>query len=86
MKIGAPAILVSAVLILVVVQAFQLATINKNITGLATGSVGLAEAGPLGLSGWTEDEKMNYEMHGIIPARASKSSSSTAGIGMVGGC
>ncbi|MEK6917668.1 MAG: hypothetical protein AABW51_01855 [Nanoarchaeota archaeon] len=38
-------------------------------------------------SGWTENEKMNYEMHGVVPAKAQGSAPSTsAGAGMVGGC
>ena len=37
--------------------------------------------------GWTENEKMNYKMHGTIPARANvKTLSAPAGSGMVGGC
>jgi len=35
-------------------------------------------------SGWTANEIMNYEMHGIIPARAGGSSGSPGQ--MVGGC
>ncbi len=37
--------------------------------------------------GWTDNEIMNYEMHGTIPARAQGSSSGgLTGSGMVGGC
>ena len=36
-------------------------------------------------TGWTENEKMNYEMHGTIPARAGGGSSS-GNTQMVGGC
>ena len=39
----------------------------------------------LDTSGWTENEKMNYEMHGTVPARIS-GGSTPAGSGMVGGC
>ncbi len=38
---------------------------------------------------WTENEKMNYEMHGTIPARLQgkvASSSASSGADMVGGC
>ena len=36
---------------------------------------------------WTENEKMNYEMHGVIPARAQGNALSTStGANMVGGC
>jgi len=43
--------------------------------------------GVIDKTGWTENEIMNYEMHGTIPARLGKTSASasTSG-GMVGGC
>ena len=37
-------------------------------------------------SGWTENEIMNYEMHGTIPARFQGQVATTSGTGMVGGC
>ena len=46
-------------------------------------------SGKLDTSGWTENEKMNYEMHDTIPARLQgkvAASSVSAGSGMVGGC
>ena len=43
--------------------------------------VGQAVAEKLDTAGWTENEIMNYEMHGTVPARAGSSSG-----GMVGGC
>ena len=48
-------------------------------------TTGAATNGKLDTTGWTENEKMNYEMHGTIPARLGASSAS-AGSGMVGGC
>ncbi len=46
-----------------------------------------AATGKIDMSGWTENEKMNYDMHGIIPARSQGGAPSTsAGSGMVGGC
>ena len=43
--------------------------------------------GKLDTTGWTENEKMNYEMHGTIPARvAGSASGASGGSGMVGGC
>ncbi len=43
--------------------------------------------GEIDMSGWTENEKMNYEMHGVIPARVQGSTSkASSGSGMVGGC
>ncbi len=56
---------------------------TSSLTGNATGS------GKLDMSGWTENEKMNYEMHDTIPARFQgkvSASSASAGSGMVGGC
>ena len=48
---------------------------------------GISTGGAIDMTGWTENEKMNYEMHGTIPARASGGvSSAPAGSGMVGGC
>lgn len=45
------------------------------------------ETGKIDTSGWTENEIMNYEMHGVIPARAGTTGASTASSGgMVGGC
>ena len=37
-------------------------------------------------TGWTENEIMNYEMHGTIPARLAGSAQGLSGSGMVGGC
>ena len=53
--------------------------------GLGTGQVVQTTWGNLDTTGWTEDEKMNYEMHGVIPSRIS-GGSSPSGSGMVGGC
>ena len=58
--------------------------IGPAITGRAASTV--ASGGKLDTSGWTENEKMNYEMHGTIPARVKSSASSSSGSGMVGGC
>lgn len=53
----------------------------------------IGKASPTGnvidTTGWTENEKMNYEMHGTIPARLQgkiSASSASSGSGMVGGC
>ena len=43
--------------------------------------------GKIDTSGWTENEIMNYEMHGTIPARfQGQVAASSSGVGMVGGC
>ncbi|MBI4152946.1 hypothetical protein HY497_00340 [Candidatus Woesearchaeota archaeon] len=54
----------------------------------ATGGVASTGAtGAIDMSGWTENEKMNYDMHGTIPARAQGgASSASSGSEMVGGC
>ena len=52
--------------------------------GFRTGQAVQTTDGKLDTTGWTENEIMNYEMHGVIPSRISGSSSS--GSGMVGGC
>jgi len=46
-----------------------------------------SSTGQIDTTSWTENEIMNYEMHGTIPARAqSNAPNSPAGAGMVGGC
>jgi len=42
--------------------------------------------GQIDTSGWTENEIMNYEMHGTIPARFQGQVATSSGTGMVGGC
>ena len=57
----------------------------SSLTGNAV--AGQTNTGKLDTTGWTENEIMNYEMHGTVPARAQGSTPSTsAGAGMVGGC
>ena len=69
-------IIIGVLFIAVLLLTFKTASIGKISTGSA-----------IDMTGWTENEKMNYEMHGTIPARASGSASSApAGTGMVGGC
>ncbi len=50
------------------------------------GSTGNAINGEIDTNGWTENEKMNYEMHGTLPARVQQSNVQQQGSGMVGGC
>jgi len=84
-KTIAVAIFLGVVVVLSVVQMLQLNDIKNRIstTGMATANSG---SGAIDTSGWTENEKMNYDMHGIIPARFQRGSPSGAGAGMVGGC
>ena len=52
--------------------------------GKSNSITGNAVSGKLDTTGWTDNEKMNYEMHGTIPARFGQGGS--AGASMVGGC
>ncbi len=79
---NAPKIMVAlaALLVLTVfVQAFnftQQSQINSQLenqyAALSPGTQS-PNGTAIDMSGWTENEKMNYEMHGIIPARAAAS-------------
>ena len=52
-----------------------------------TGNAVVGSDGKLDTTGWTENEKMNYEMHGTVPARVKGGvSQASSGSGMVGGC
>ena len=64
--------------IIVLFLAVLFLTYKVSVTGSATST------GKLDTRGWTENEIMNYEMHGTIPARVKGSSASSSG--MVGGC
>ena len=57
--------------------------LTYKVSSLTGNSVAVG-SGKLDTTGWTENEKMNYEMHGTIPAGVKGSASS--GSGMVGGC
>ena len=54
----------------------------------ATGNAvtSLSNEDKINTAGWTENEIMNYEMHGTIPARASGGTAASSSNGMVGGC
>ena len=54
-----------------------------------SGNAIAGDSGKLDTSGWSENEKMNYDMHGTVPARLQgkvAASSASSGTGMVGGC
>ena len=53
--------------------------------GKSNSITGNAVSGKLDTTGWTDNEKMNYEMHGTIPVRM-QGASQSGGSGMVGGC
>lgn len=56
-------IVISLVLIVIIFQYFQISKLTKNISTIN---------GKIDMTSWTETEKMNYEHHGIIPARSSR--------------
>lgn len=72
--------LIAAVLLVSVVQSFQISSIKKASAATANA----AASGQLDMSGWNEDEKMQYEHHGTLPARLQGSAPPQAS--MVGGC
>ena len=75
-------ILLIGLVIFGVVQTFQISSIKKDLSGV-TGSA----TKQIDTSGWSENERMNYEMHGTIPARYQESQGSVAQqLQMVGGC
>ena len=68
--------------IAVLFLTFKVSTLTGNV--VSSGS-----DGKLDTAGWTDNEIMNYEMHGTIPARLQgkvSASSTSGGTGMVGGC
>ena len=73
----------SKTLVWIVIGILLLAVVY--VTFFKGKTTGAATNGKLDTTGWTENEKMNYEMHGTIPARLGVSGAST-GNGMVGGC
>lgn len=75
-------IMVAAVLLMSIVQTFQIYSYKDMVT--SNQLTGNAVSG-MDMSGWTENEKMMYEHHGTLPARA-QSGGKPAGSGMVGGC
>ena len=59
-------------------------------TGISGAGVSAGtDSGKIDTTGWSENEIMNYEMHGVVPARISSggngASTGSSG-GMVGGC
>lgn len=76
-------ILLVIVVMIAAFQTLQLVSLNNKPAISAAATAGTSNGAP-DMTGWTENEKMNYEMHGIIPARAGGGSSGSSG--MVGGC
>ncbi|HIH09265.1 MAG TPA: hypothetical protein HA254_01200 [Candidatus Diapherotrites archaeon] len=69
----------------VLVQAFNFTQINqanglleKQSAAVSLAGSNVQNAGAPDMSGWTDNEKMNYEMHGVIPARAQVSATASS--------
>src|SRR3989344_5607964 len=77
------AIMVGIVLVMSIVQAFQINGMKK--AKIADSITANAASGELDMSQWTEDEKMMYEHHGTLPSRAA-GQVPQQGSNMVGGC
>ncbi len=81
MEINKRAMLWGIIGILLVATIFLTFKVSSAGTGQVTGAIDT--------SGWTQNEIMNYQMHGIVPARAQSGGnvpSTPGGSGMVGGC
>jgi len=80
--------IIGIILLISIIQAVQLNTIAAKIIGEASnGGLQGSSTGDVDTSQMTENEKMNYEMHGIVPERFSSGSSSLQSLpNMVGGC
>ena len=68
--------------VLLVFQIFQIFEINSLKNKISGNTV---SNGELDTRGWTQNEIMNYEMHGTIPSRV-QTKSNPSSSGMVGGC
>ena len=68
--------------VLFVVALYLVFQAGINGASVSTGSA----SGAIDTTGWTENEIMNYEMHGTVPARVGSSASTGNSGGMVGGC
>lgn len=88
MKMNINYLIIGILVVLLVMSSVQAFQINK-IKSAGT-NAGTTNTGALDTTGWTENEIMNYEMHGTIPSRvagsAGSQAASGAGSGMVGGC
>ncbi len=82
-KITFMGIIVAVLLAVVVIQTVQLVGLNGRLT--ATGQ-SVATGGAVDTTGWTENEIMNYNMHGIVPARLQQGGAQQPASKGVGGC
>lgn len=72
--------LLSALLVVSVIQLFQINSFNLPVASVSGASV-------VDTSDWSENEKMMYEHHGTLPARLQSNVNSVKQLpSMVGGC
>ncbi len=74
---------VAIFLVIAIFQTVQIYSLKTTKSNTASGNV--ATGGAINMDGWTENEKMNYDMHGTIPARAQSQPTSNLPT-QVGGC
>ena len=81
--------MMALVLVIVLIQSFQISAMKGQIAGNAA-AVSVDSGGAIDMTGWTEDEKMQYEHHGVMPQRLNRASAaasqSSQPAAMVGGC
>ena len=85
---GFIAAILGILLVISILQAFQISALKSIPTGNAVNAIAGGAAGTAGginMAGWTEDEKMMYEHHGTLPARLEQAPASSQAQ-MVGGC
>lgn len=68
--------MLAVILLILVMQSFQINSIK--VSAYVTG------AGVIDMSGWSENEKMQYEHHSTLPARLQNNAKQAPS--MVGGC
>ena len=81
-------VVIGVAVFLVFGLTFQAFRAGSSANGAGVIGNAVSSNGQIDMAGWTENEQMNYDMHGTIPARLQgkniQSSPSTSG--MVGGC
>ncbi|OGI15584.1 hypothetical protein A3K63_01560 [Candidatus Micrarchaeota archaeon RBG_16_49_10] len=74
--------IVGVLALIVAFQTIQIMGLNNKISGAAVTS---SVSGGIDTTGWSADELMQYEHHGIVPARAQQGQQQAPSQG-VGGC
>lgn len=73
--------IVIAVLLISVVQSFQIKSIKSKIAQIQITGNAANSNGVMDMSGWTDDEKMMYEHHGVLPSRLGQNQKQTSQVG-----